>query len=69
VPPDSDYWALAPNEVIRVWVRDLGGRPVAIAARSYPDTTDATKAEQQAVLDSIVFEPVPSAPAASPAAS
>jgi hypothetical protein len=67
--PDGDWWALAPNEVIRVWILDVGGRPVAIAARSYPGTSDAKKAELQGILDSIVFDASSTQPSATPAAS
>ena len=55
--PNSDWWATAFNEVIRVWFVDIGGQRVAIAARSYPGTSDEAKAELQGILDSIKIEP------------
>jgi hypothetical protein len=55
--PNSDWWATGLNEVIRVWFVDIGGQRVAIAARSYPGTSDEAKAELQGILDSIKIEP------------
>jgi hypothetical protein len=55
--PNSDWWATGLNEVIRVWLVDIGGQRVAIAARSYPGTSDEAKAELQGILDSIKIEP------------
>ena len=55
--PNSDWWATGLNEVIRVWFVEIGGQRVAIAARSYPGTSDEAKAELQGVLDSITIEP------------
>jgi hypothetical protein len=67
--PNNDWWATALNEVIRVWLVDIGGQRVAIAARSYPGTGDEAKAELQGILDSIVFDDATSQPSTSPAAS
>ena len=67
--PNNDWWATAFNEVIRVWLVDIGGQRVAIAARSYPGTSDEAKAELQGILDSIVFDGATSQPSTSPAAS
>ena len=41
---------------MRVWIVDVGGQRVAIAARSWPGTSEQAKAELQKILDSIVFE-------------
>jgi hypothetical protein len=65
---DGGWWALALNESVRVFILEVQGRPVAIAARTFPGTTDATKAELQAALDSIVFNLTPAQPSATPAA-
>jgi hypothetical protein len=67
--PNNYWWATAPNETIRVWMFDVSGRPVAIAARSFPGTVDAAEAELQAIFDSIVFDPASGSPSASPSAS
>ncbi|HEY6058876.1 MAG TPA: hypothetical protein VIV06_12655 [Candidatus Limnocylindrales bacterium] len=67
--PGGDWWALGPNEVIRVWILDVGSQRVAIAARSYPGTSDAAKAELQGSLDSIVFDGASTQPGTTPAAS
>jgi hypothetical protein len=56
---EGGWWALAPSETIRVWVLDVGGKVVTIAARTYPGTTDATKADLQAALDSLAFDTTP----------
>ena len=65
---EGGWWATAPNESIRVFILDVRGHPVAIATRTYPGTTDATKAELKAALDSIVFEGAATNPSATPAA-
>jgi hypothetical protein len=67
--PNNDWWVTELNEVIRVWLVDIGGQRVAIAARSYPRTGDEGKTELQGILDSIVFDDATSQPSTSPAAS
>ena len=54
--PGGDWWALGPNEVWRVWILDVAGQAVTIAARSFPGTSDGSKAELKRILDSMVFE-------------
>jgi hypothetical protein len=66
---DGGWWALAANESIRVYILEVRGRPVAIATRTFPGTTDATKAELQASIDSIVFDVPAAGPSATAAAS
>jgi hypothetical protein len=56
---DSDWWLLAPNQTVGVWILEVEGQRVAVAARSLPETTAATKAEFQAILDSMVFTAAP----------
>jgi hypothetical protein len=51
-----------------VWIVDVGGERVAIAARMYPATSEAEKAELQGIVDSIVFNLTPAQPSATPAA-
>jgi hypothetical protein len=67
--PDGDWWVLDVNEVIRVWTFDVGGKAVTLAARSFSSTTDASKAELQGILDTLVFETATTQPSTSPAAS
>jgi hypothetical protein len=67
--PDADWWVLQFNEVIRVWTLDVGGKAVTVAARSFPGTTDTSKAELQGILDTLVFEAATTQPSTSPAAS
>jgi hypothetical protein len=54
--PNGDWWVEGLNEVLRVWILDVGGQRVAIATRSWPGTSGAAKAELQGLLDSIVFD-------------
>ncbi len=67
--PGADWFATGPNETIRVWIVEVGNQRVAIAARSYPATSDVAKAQLQGILDSIVFEGAPSQSSSSPVAS
>jgi hypothetical protein len=67
--PDGYWWVLAPNEDIRVWILDVEGQAVAIAARSFPGTSEETKAELKRVLDSIVFDVTSTQPSTTPATS
>ncbi len=53
---DAQWWALAVNELISVWIVEVGGYRVAITSRLYPETSEAAKAELQQVLQSIVFD-------------
>lgn len=54
--PGGDWWALGLDATIRVWILEVGGRRVAIAARSYAGSSAELKTELQQVLDSIVFD-------------
>jgi hypothetical protein len=67
--PGGEWWALGLNAKIRVWILEVGGQRVAIAARSYAESSAELKTELQQVLDSIVFDVTSTAPSASPAAS
>jgi len=67
--PDAYWWALAPNELIRVWILEVGGQRVAMANRSRPGTSEAVKTELQGILDSLVFEVTSTQPSPTPAAS
>lgn len=67
--PGADWWSLRPDERLRVWIVEAGGERVAIAARMYPTTTEAEKAELQGIVDSIVFDTASPQPSATPAAS
>ena len=54
--PNGYWWALGGNETIRVWIVDVGDQRVAIAARSYPGTSEEATAELQGILESMVFD-------------
>ena len=54
--PGGDWWALGLNATIRVWILEVGGLRVAIAARSYAGSSAELKTELQQILDSIVFD-------------
>ena len=49
---------VAPGDQQRVWILDVDGQRLVIVAPEPPALTAATKAEVQAVLDSIHIEPV-----------
>ena len=66
--PGIWWWALDPDERLSVWIFEVDGQRVAIAARSYPDTPQQAKDELRNILGSIVFDS-PTQPASSPAGS
>jgi hypothetical protein len=66
---DADWWTLAPDELIRVWILQVQGQRVAIAARSWPQSTEQSKTQLQGVLDSIEFVSGSVQSSANPAAS
>jgi hypothetical protein len=66
--PGAQWWAIAADERLLVWIFDVDGQRIVIGARSYPGTTDDAKAELQDILDTIVFDN-PAQPSSSSAAS
>ncbi len=68
-PGGGDWYALAPNELFRVWIIDVAGERVVLTGRSYPETSEAAKAELPGIFDSIVFDDTPTEPSASPSPS
>jgi hypothetical protein len=54
--PNADWWALGVDEIISIWILDVKGQRVAIAARSYPGTSSAAQTELRGILDSIRFD-------------
>jgi len=66
--PGAQWWAVAADERLLVWIFDVDGQRIVIGARSYPGTTDDAKADLQDILDTIVFDS-PAQPSSSPAAS
>jgi hypothetical protein len=54
--PGGEWWALGLNATVLVWILEVGGLRVAIAARSYAGSSAELKTELQQVLDSIVFD-------------
>jgi hypothetical protein len=46
-----------PGQVIRTWVLDLDGTRVVASAFHFPEATAEGLAEEQAILDSVEFEP------------
>ena len=54
--PNADWWALAPQEMIRVWIIEVGGGRVAVAARSYPATSDERTPSSRKSSNSIRFD-------------
>ena len=53
---------MAPGDQQRVWILDVDGQRLVIVAPEPPALSAATKAEVQAVLDSIHIEPAAAAP-------
>lgn len=66
--PNGDWWAQGLNELIQVWILEVRGQRVAIAAHSWPGTSQEAKTELQRIFDSIVFV-TSSQPSTTPAAS
>jgi hypothetical protein len=54
--PQGEWWLTEPNQVIRVYILDVDGKPIVISARSGPDSTDEDKAALTDVLDTIIFD-------------
>jgi hypothetical protein len=54
--PNNTWWVVRTGEVIRAWILDVEGQRVVIAARSWPDTSEETKAQFETILDSIAFQ-------------
>ena len=54
--PGGPWWVLGLNGTIQVWILEVGGQRVAIAARSYAGSSAELRTELQQVLDSIVFD-------------
>ena len=52
----AQWWPINVNEHLRVWIIEVQGQRVAIAARSWPGTSGAAKAELEEILDTIVFQ-------------
>lgn len=57
--PGNYWWALSADETIAVWILEAEGRPIVIAARTYPGTSDAVRAELEAALASIELAETP----------
>jgi hypothetical protein len=66
--PDGDWWPQRAEERLRVWIVEAGGQRIAVAARMYPNTSEAQKAELQGIVDSIEFELTTPQPSVTPAA-
>jgi hypothetical protein len=54
--PSGHWWLNGPDQVIQVWILEVGGQRVTISALTYPGTTEQAKSELQVILDSIVFD-------------
>lgn len=57
--PDGDWWLNGPDQLVQVWILEVGGERVTLSALSYPATSKEAKAELQGMLDSIVFDTSP----------
>jgi hypothetical protein len=54
--PGNAWWALGAGETIRTWIIDADGQRIAIAARSYPGTSEQAEAEVDEIVNSMVFD-------------
>lgn len=54
--PGGDWWLNGPDQLVQVWILEVGGQRVTLSALSYPTTPETAKAELQGILDSIVFD-------------
>ena len=66
---EPSFWAVERDEVILFWIVDVGGEPTAIAGRTFATTSDATRAELEAIVDTIVFDEPSTPSSASPGAT
>jgi len=57
--------AMSPGQRQRVWILDVAGQRLVIAAAESPDSTGQERAEIEAILDSIQIEPSASQPSPS----
>jgi hypothetical protein len=49
-------WTQGQGQIVRTWVLEVNGTRIVASALRYPDATEQALAEQQIVIDSIVFE-------------
>jgi hypothetical protein len=57
--PGGDWWLNGPNQLVQIWIVEVGGVRVTLSALSYPTTSKEAKSELQGMLDSIVFDAAP----------
>jgi hypothetical protein len=56
-PWGGSIYAQGPDNRWRLWILDVGGDRLIVNATDFPATSEADRAEQQAIVDSIRFEP------------
>lgn len=54
--PTAYWWLAEPAELLRIWVVERNGVPIAFTARSWPRTSEAAKAELVAILETIELD-------------
>lgn len=54
---DIYYFIDGPGQVVRIWVLDVDGTRVVAWAMHFPEATAEALAEEQAIIDSVEFEP------------
>jgi hypothetical protein len=56
-PWDGSIYAQGPNNKWRVWILDVDGERMILVSQNFAETSSADLAEQQAIVDSIQFQP------------
>jgi hypothetical protein len=51
-----NYWAQAPQQYLRLWILDINGTRLVIAATSYPDTSQQDRDDLDTLLNSIQID-------------
>ena len=54
--PGAYWWLQQVRETTRIWVLDVEGQPIVVAAHTYPNTSEEAQSELDQILDSIVFD-------------
>ena len=53
----GSIYAQGPDNIWDLWILDVNGDRIVVVATFFPGTSDEDRAEQQAIVDSIVIEP------------
>jgi hypothetical protein len=56
-PDGSGFYAQGPSNLLRIWILDVEGRPIAVWIESFAGTPASDLGEAQRIVDSIVITP------------